>query len=138
MSHKQKKAERKLFPHLHPHYKRERRRLQAETLQKAVIARREAMNTPEAKARTAKARGSLMAMAAFAAGALARPEPRKVPADKGLYKGACNRIDCLGYPATWYNSSTQAHYCITCAKAINRWLPQSTPLCTPVEEKSDV
>lgn len=41
------------------------------------------------------------------------------PPDKGLLNGACNRSACLARPATWFNSSTKAHYCTSCARKIN-------------------
>lgn len=40
--------------------------------------------------------------------------------DKGKKGGACNVTSCqLPNSALWYNHSTQAYYCETCAKAIN-------------------
>lgn len=36
----------------------------------------------------------------------------------------CNRSACeTGLPATWWNSSTRAFYCATCARQINRFSP---------------
>jgi hypothetical protein len=55
-----------------------------------------------------------------------------MPADKGLLNGACNRSACLARPATWFNSSTRAHYCEKCAHLINEYVPNGTLLCTPV------
>jgi hypothetical protein len=54
------------------------------------------------------------------------------PADKGLLNGACNRTACLARPATWFNSSTLAHYCPSCAARINAWCPHGQNICAPV------
>lgn len=56
--------------------------------------------------------------------------------DKGLYKGSCNRRDCQAPGATWYNSSTRAHYCRKCARKINHWSrkDEGVLLCVEVTE----
>ena len=60
-----------------------------------------------------------------------------MPADKGLFNGACNRSACLARPATWWNKSTRAHYCAPCAKTINEYNAEdakrlyNAPLCEP-------
>lgn len=47
-------------------------------------------------------------------------------ADKGQYGGSCNVTACqLPDSAHWFNHSTRAYYCATCAKAINEANPQS-------------
>lgn len=43
--------------------------------------------------------------------------------DKGLFNGSCNRRACQVPGATYWNSSTRAHYCKTCAYMINRANP---------------
>lgn len=40
--------------------------------------------------------------------------------DKGLLNGSCNREACQKPGATWYNKSTQKHYCEECATLLNR------------------
>lgn len=39
--------------------------------------------------------------------------------DKGLKGGSCNRTACQGPDAYYFNKSTRAYYCKTCADAIN-------------------
>lgn len=39
--------------------------------------------------------------------------------DKGKRGGSCNRITCQALGAEWFNHSTCAHYCGSCARAIN-------------------
>jgi hypothetical protein len=57
-----------------------------------------------------------------------------MPADKGLLNGACNRSACLARPATWFNTSTRAHYCPDCAFLINRHCPRGEHICSPAVE----
>jgi hypothetical protein len=45
--------------------------------------------------------------------------PNEMPADKGEYKGSCNRRDCLAPNAIYYNLSTRKHYCVECAVLLN-------------------
>lgn len=59
------------------------------------------------------------------------------PADKGALHGACNRSACLGRPATWFNTSTQKHYCKLCAGLINQYCPTGEPICHAVIETED-
>lgn len=40
--------------------------------------------------------------------------------DKGHKGGSCNRTACQAPNAVWYNHSTQAYYCTTCARMLNR------------------
>lgn len=60
------------------------------------------------------------------------------PALKGKKGGNCNRTCCQQPGATWYNHSTQAHYCHACAMLLNRanhhdaHLLYGHDLCTPV------
>lgn len=60
---------------------------------------------------------------------------------RGYYAGPCNRAACQAPNARWFNRSTRAFYCESCAKLINRENPpfQGLPLCYdydayPVEE----
>jgi hypothetical protein len=107
MSHKQAKRDRKLYPHLHPRVKRERE----QQFNRALI----------------RAFGSYRII----------DDPAPVmPKDKGLLNGACNRSACLDRPATWWNSSTRAHYCAKCARLINDFCPDGTLLCTPVTQEN--
>lgn len=46
-------------------------------------------------------------------------EAPKMPHDKGLYQGSCNRSACLRPGATWYNRSTRLYYCRGCAEDLN-------------------
>lgn len=39
--------------------------------------------------------------------------------DKGKYMGLCNRKACLEPNANWYNPNSRAHYCQSCALALN-------------------
>jgi hypothetical protein len=39
--------------------------------------------------------------------------------DKGMKGGSCNRRLCQDSPAVWFNQSTLAYYCRSCARAIN-------------------
>jgi hypothetical protein len=39
--------------------------------------------------------------------------------DKGRYMGLCNRRACLEPDADWYNPNMRAHYCQSCALAMN-------------------
>lgn len=52
--------------------------------------------------------------------ALAHLPTRPIKADKGRKGGSCNRSACQAPGATWFNSSTRAYYCRTCAHMINR------------------
>lgn len=40
-------------------------------------------------------------------------------ADKGHYRGSCNRTACQAPGATWYNFMTQRYYCPACGMLIN-------------------
>ena len=41
--------------------------------------------------------------------------------DKGLFNGSCNVTACqLPNSAHWFNHSTRAYYCGTCARELNR------------------
>lgn len=56
-------------------------------------------------------------------------------AGKGLFGQLCNRKDCLGPGATWFNHSTKLYYCAHCAFLINRANPEAVAeyghkLCT--------
>lgn len=59
--------------------------------------------------------------------------------DKGKMNGSCNRFACQAPGATWYNHSTQKHYCESCALDLNSYHPKDDaflaslghPLCTP-------
>ena len=67
--------------------------------------------------------------------ALAALSDLDFPADKGKLHGACNRSACLARPASWFNTSTQAHYCRYCAGLINQACPRGDPICHPVHEE---
>lgn len=47
-------------------------------------------------------------------------EGKRMPANKGLLGGACNRSACLSVPALFYNHSTRKYYCTYCALELNR------------------
>lgn len=67
------------------------------------------------------------------------PKPvEPLPEDKGKLDGACNRSACLERPATWWNESTRAHYCSTCARLINDNTPDGSIICTPVRRQSSM
>src|SRR5690349_19861936 len=106
MSHKQAKRDRKLYPHLGGKYRREQERLRREAFIKAL-------HIPAPKT-----------------------EVEAMPEDKGKLDGACNRSACLERPATWWNESTRAHYCGTCARLINDNTPDGSIICTPVRRPS--
>lgn len=44
--------------------------------------------------------------------------------DKGLFNGSCNRRACQQPGATFWNPSTRAHYCRSCAGQINHANPE--------------
>lgn len=49
------------------------------------------------------------------------------PLEKGAWGGICNRTTCVTQePALWFNRSTQAYYCETCARLINKHNPEGT------------
>jgi hypothetical protein len=48
-----------------------------------------------------------------------KEETPKDPKLKGKLRGNCNRTSCQKPNAVFYNSSTQAHYCHSCARLIN-------------------
>lgn len=58
---------------------------------------------------------------------------------KGRFGGLCNRTACQAPGATWFNHSTRAYYCASCAKQINEASEfDAVPiyghdLCTPGE-----
>lgn len=41
--------------------------------------------------------------------------------DKGHHNGSCNRAACQKPGANWFNHSTRAYYCESCAEKINYW-----------------
>lgn len=47
--------------------------------------------------------------------------------EKGKLGGKCNRGACPNFPATWYSSVENAHYCQPCAFKINDYCPPSVP-----------
>lgn len=56
----------------------------------------------------------------------------------GTLGGLCNRTTCRAPNAVWFNHSTGAHYCESCATRINRANPDAVALyghelCTCVE-----
>jgi len=44
--------------------------------------------------------------------------------DKGHFNGSCNRRACQAPGATFWNPSTRAHYCRSCAGKINHANPE--------------
>lgn len=44
----------------------------------------------------------------------------KDPSLKGIFNGNCNRSMCQKPGATWFNHSTRAYYCHSCAYIINK------------------
>jgi hypothetical protein len=56
--------------------------------------------------------------------------------DKGRFNGSCNVTACQQPGAAWYNSSTRAYYCASCAREINYWSKRDDDIiiCTPVAE----
>ena len=69
---------------------------------------------------------------------LAAMSDRDFPIDKGELGGACNRSACLMRPASYYNLSTQKHYCKRCAGLINQYCPTGEPICHAVIEIEDL
>lgn len=68
--------------------------------------------------------------------------PVKMPEDKGLYMGSCNRSDCLGPNAEWYNRGSHAFYCRACAWMLNDAnkfdkFCKEVPLCYKVKSKEE-
>lgn len=45
---------------------------------------------------------------------------------KGEHGGPCNRTTC-DRPASWWSDVERAHYCPTCARHINEFLPPNVP-----------
>lgn len=45
---------------------------------------------------------------------------KPLKADKGQQGGSCNVTACQEPGATWFNTSTRAFYCPSCARKINR------------------
>ena len=70
--------------------------------------------------------------------------PKNTEAMKGDYKDECNRKACNISPATYYNHSTEKHYCRACALEINEANFEDAiriyghDLCTPVEMEDRV
>lgn len=63
-----------------------------------------------------------------------------IKSDKGLLGGSCNRVACQKPGAIYFNRSTRAHYCRSCATLINRANPDAQalfggPLCVLAEHQ---
>lgn len=54
---------------------------------------------------------------------------------KGKRNGNCNVTACQRPGATWWNTSTRAYYCRSCADEINRWSrhDEDIEICYPSE-----
>ena len=56
--------------------------------------------------------------------------------NKGKFEGDCNVSACSNKDATWYNKSTRAYYCASCARRINseNFIYIKENLCTNHEQ----
>ncbi len=54
---------------------------------------------------------------------------------KGKQDGNCNVTACQKPGATWWNTSTRAYYCLSCARDINYWSrrDEGYDICYPSE-----
>lgn len=59
---------------------------------------------------------------------------------KGKYGGNCNRTACQQPGAVWWNSSTRAFYCQSCARKINEFSVKADgyALCSPSVDGQEV
>lgn len=55
---------------------------------------------------------------------------------KGQKDGNCNVTACQRPGAYWWNTSTRAYYCTSCAREINRWSQhdEGYDICWPSKE----